>query len=110
VVDHEGEEADEDRRDLPGWIPFLWMKIGKGKAKTGVRLKATWGQRSLQQWEFVPEGVIIVTAGGLNGYSDGNLRVPRCASANRDVSRVHTHVLSAYKLVLEMSRRLGLPW
>jgi hypothetical protein len=25
---------------------------------------------------YVPEGVIIVTAGGLKGYSEGNLSVP----------------------------------
>jgi hypothetical protein len=28
---------------------------------------------------FIPEGVIMVTAGGLNGYSGGNLSVPTSA-------------------------------
>jgi hypothetical protein len=40
--DHEGEEADEDCGDLPGWIPFLGMEVGKGKAKAGIRLEAAW--------------------------------------------------------------------
>ena len=27
--------------------------------------------------DYIPEGVIIVTAGGLKGYSGGNLSVPK---------------------------------
>jgi hypothetical protein len=51
---------------------------------------------------WVPDGVIIVTAGGLKGYSGGNLRVPATKVNNMDKVEVggQTHVLSAYKLVL----------
>jgi len=47
ITCHEGEEADEDRGDLPGWVPFLGMEIGKGKAKTGIRLESPrWSDHS----------------------------------------------------------------
>jgi hypothetical protein len=40
----------------------------------------------------LPEGVIMVTAGGLKGYSGGNLSVP---NVNCDIT-VSTHVLAAW--------------
>jgi hypothetical protein len=52
--------------------------------------------------------VIIVTAGGLKGYSGGNLRVPATKVNNMDKVDAggQTHVLSAYKLVLSTGRGL----
>lgn len=41
--------------------------------------------------DLVPEGVIIVTAGGLNGYSGGNFKVPRVRQLD---SQGATHILS----------------
>jgi hypothetical protein len=42
----------------------------------------------------IPEGVIIVTAGGLKGYSGGNFSVPVVFSIV--IIMISTHVLSAY--------------
>jgi hypothetical protein len=54
-----------------------WDGNQKRKSKAGysfgsaVELEMSW---NVEGW--VPDGVIIVTAGGLKGYSGGNLRVP----------------------------------
>jgi hypothetical protein len=52
------------------------MEIGKGEAQTGICLEASWNIRIKMRHDIIPDGVTIVTAGGLKGYSGGNLSVP----------------------------------
>jgi hypothetical protein len=43
----------------------------------------------------IPEGVIIVTAGGLNGYSGGNFSVPKRSVPQPLRNTRNTHILAA---------------
>ena len=50
------------------------MEIREGETETSIRLETAYRQTLSE--ENIPEGVIIVTAGGLKGYSGGNFSVP----------------------------------
>lgn len=53
---HEGEEADEDGGDFPGWVEGAGVEVGDGEAEAGRGLEAAGGGVHSDGWRG--EGVV----------------------------------------------------